>query len=79
MRTLERALADYLQLRRFLGHDLADAARVLHGLVAFLDAAYRFDRIERQRPVKGLFQMPAGHRHPMGVHSGRSEGRICRT
>jgi integrase/recombinase XerD len=35
---LERTLADYLQLRRSLGHDLADAARLLPSLVGYLDA-----------------------------------------
>lgn len=34
---LEQSLADYLQLRRSLGHQLADAGRVLPGFVAFLD------------------------------------------
>jgi integrase/recombinase XerD len=35
---LEQALADYLQLRRSLGHKLADPGRVLPGFVAFLDS-----------------------------------------
>jgi len=35
---LERALADYLQLRRSLGHKLADPGRTLPGFVAFLDS-----------------------------------------
>jgi integrase/recombinase XerD len=34
---LEQSLADYLQLRRSLGHQLADAGRLLPGFVAFLD------------------------------------------
>lgn len=38
MSTLEQALADYLQLRRSLGHELAEAARLLPGFVAYLDA-----------------------------------------
>ncbi len=38
MSALERALTDYLQLRRSLGHELADAGRVLPGFVAYLDA-----------------------------------------
>ena len=38
MSALERALADYLQLRRSLGHELAEAARLLPGFVAYLDA-----------------------------------------
>src|ERR1700712_1473587 len=37
MTALEQHLTDYLQLRRSLGHDLADAARLLPGLVEFLD------------------------------------------
>ena len=37
MSTLEQSLADYLQLRRSLGHDLADAARLLPRFVAYLD------------------------------------------
>jgi len=35
---LEQALADYLQLRHSLGHQLADAGRLLPRLVAHLDA-----------------------------------------
>jgi integrase/recombinase XerD len=35
---LEQSLRDYLALRRSLGHQLADAARILPGFVAFLDA-----------------------------------------
>ena len=38
MTALEQALADYLQLRRSLGHQLADAGRLLPRFVAFLDA-----------------------------------------
>ncbi len=38
MSGLEQALADYLQLRRSLGHELAEAARLLPGFVAYLDA-----------------------------------------
>jgi integrase/recombinase XerD len=36
MSALEQALGDYLQLRRSLGHELADAAWLLPGLVAYL-------------------------------------------
>lgn len=35
---LEQALADYLQLRHSLGHQLADAGRLLPKFVAYLDA-----------------------------------------
>jgi integrase len=35
---LEQALADYLQLRHSLGHQLAEAGWLLPGLVAYLDA-----------------------------------------
>jgi integrase len=38
MSTLEQALADYLQLRRSLGHELAEARWLLPGFVAYLDA-----------------------------------------
>ena len=38
MSALEQALTDYLQLRRSLGHELADAGRLLPGFVAYLDA-----------------------------------------
>ncbi len=38
MSTLEQALADYLQLRHSLGHELAEAGWLLPGLVAYLDA-----------------------------------------
>jgi integrase/recombinase XerD len=38
MSTLEQSLADYLQLRRSLGHDLADAARLLPRFVIYLDS-----------------------------------------
>lgn len=38
MSELEQALADYLQLRHSLGHQLADAGRLLPSLVAHLDA-----------------------------------------
>ena len=38
MSELEQALADYLQLRHSLGHQLADAGRLLPRLVAHLDA-----------------------------------------
>jgi integrase/recombinase XerD len=34
---LEQALGDYLQLRRSLGHELAEAAWLLPGFVAYLD------------------------------------------
>jgi integrase/recombinase XerD len=37
MSALEQALGDYLQLRRSLGHELADAAWLLPGLVAYLE------------------------------------------
>jgi integrase/recombinase XerD len=37
MTRLEQSLADYLQLRRSLGHQLADAGRLLPALVTFLD------------------------------------------
>jgi hypothetical protein len=35
---LEPAPTDYLHLRRSLGHELADAARLLPSCVAYLDA-----------------------------------------
>jgi len=35
---LEQQLQEYLQLRRSLGHDLADAARLLPGFVAYLES-----------------------------------------
>jgi integrase len=38
MSALEQALADYLQLRRSLGHELAEARWLLPGFVAYLDA-----------------------------------------
>jgi integrase len=38
MSPLEQALADYLRLRRSLGHDLAEARWLLPGFVAYLDA-----------------------------------------
>ncbi|MDA8040008.1 MAG: tyrosine-type recombinase/integrase [Actinomycetota bacterium] len=38
MSVLAQAADDYLQLRRSLGHDLADARRLLPGFVAHLDA-----------------------------------------
>jgi integrase/recombinase XerD len=38
MSPLEQALADYLRLRRSLGHDLAEAGWLLPGFVAYLDA-----------------------------------------
>ena len=38
MTALEQHLTDYLQLRRSLGHELADAARLLPRLVDFLDS-----------------------------------------
>ena len=38
MSALEQALADYLRLRHSLGHEMAEAARLLPGLVANLDA-----------------------------------------
>lgn len=38
MSALEQSLADYLRLRRSLGHDLAESAWMLPGFVAFLDA-----------------------------------------
>jgi integrase len=34
---MEQALADYLQLRHSLGHDMAEAGRLLPGFVAYLD------------------------------------------
>ena len=39
MSTLEQSLADYLQLRHCLGHELADAGRLLPDFVAYLDAS----------------------------------------
>lgn len=38
MSELEQALADYLQLRHSLGHQLAEAHRLLPGFVAYLDS-----------------------------------------
>ena len=38
MSTLEHALTEYLRLRRSLGHELAEAAWLLPGLVSYLDA-----------------------------------------
>ena len=38
MRTLGQALSDYLQLRRSLGHEMTEAAWLLPGFVAYLDA-----------------------------------------
>ena len=38
MSALEQAMTDYLQLRRSLGHELADVGRQLPGFVSFLDA-----------------------------------------
>jgi integrase len=38
MSTMEQALTDYLQLRRSLGHEMAEAAWLLPGFVAYLDA-----------------------------------------
>jgi integrase len=38
MSALEQALADYLRLRRSLGHELAEASWLLPGFVAYLDA-----------------------------------------
>jgi integrase/recombinase XerD len=38
MRTLGQALTDYLQLRRSLGHEMTEAAWLLPGFVAYLDA-----------------------------------------
>jgi integrase/recombinase XerD len=38
MSALEQALTDYLQLRRSLGHELAQAGQLLPGFVAYLDA-----------------------------------------
>lgn len=38
MTGLEQAMGDYLQLRRALGHELADAGRLLPSLVSHLDA-----------------------------------------
>ena len=38
MSALEQALADYLRLRRSLGHQMAEAGWLLPGLVAYLDA-----------------------------------------
>jgi len=35
---LEQALADYLRLRHSLGHEMAEAGRLLPGFVAYLDA-----------------------------------------
>jgi len=37
MNPLEQALADYLELRHSLGHDLADAGRLLPSFVAYLE------------------------------------------
>ncbi|HEY5151790.1 MAG TPA: integrase, partial [Mycobacterium sp.] len=37
MSALERAMADYLQLRNSLGHDLAEARWLLPSFVAYLD------------------------------------------
>jgi integrase/recombinase XerD len=38
MTALEQAMTDYLQLRRSLGHELADVGRLLPSLVSYLDA-----------------------------------------
>jgi hypothetical protein len=38
MSGVRRALADYLRLRRSLGHQMAEAAWLLPGFVDYLDA-----------------------------------------
>ena len=53
MSALEQALADYLQLRRSLGHELAEAGWLLPGFVAYLDAHGSRHRHDRGRAGVG--------------------------
>jgi hypothetical protein len=64
---LEQALADYLQLRRSLGHQLADAGRLLPGFVGFLD-----DRGVSTVTVRLRW---SGRRRRLPTH-GRRSGRV---
>ena len=59
--------ADYLQLRRSLGHQLADAARLLPSFVGFLDAQWLIDGHGRGRGRLGAAGVPtAGHGSTVG-------------
>ena len=67
MSALEQALADYLQLRRSLGHELAEAGWLLPGFVSYLDAHGSLHGDDRGRAGLGP---AAGHR-PGRPRSGR--------
>lgn len=66
MSTLEHSLADYLTLRRGLGHQMADAARLLPSFVAYLDARgvstvtvhAALDWCQQPAPVGGITVAP---------------------
>ena len=47
MSALVQQLEQYLRLRRLLGHDLADAARLLPRFIAYLDGPRRRVRDDR--------------------------------
>ncbi|QCO99602.1 integrase [Arthrobacter sp. 24S4-2] len=59
MSALEQDLADYLQLRRSLGHELAEARWLLPGFVAYLDA-HGSPTVTIQAALEWAQQSPTG-------------------
>ncbi|WP_248761197.1 tyrosine-type recombinase/integrase [Pseudarthrobacter sp. SSS035] len=60
MSALEQDLADYLQLRRSLGHEMAEARWLLPGFVAYLDGLGA-STVTIQAALEWAQQSPTGH------------------
>jgi len=65
MSVLEQDLVDYLQLRRSLGHELADAGRLLPSLVAYLDT-HSLSTVTIQAALEWAQQSVTGQATSMG-------------
>ena len=71
MSTLSQAAENYLALRRSLGHDLADAHRLLPRFVAYLDEHRRIDGHHRGRADLG----PGARRGPFDERLAETDDR----
>lgn len=67
MSVLEQDLADYLQLRRSLGHELAEARWLLPGFVAYLDA-HGASTVTIETALDWAQQSPTGQPTTVGSH-----------
>ncbi|WP_427170595.1 tyrosine-type recombinase/integrase [Arthrobacter sp. 92] len=67
MSVLEQDLADYLQLRRSLGHELAEARWLLPGFVAYLDA-HGASTVTIEAALEWAQRSPTGQPTTVGPH-----------